>query len=169
MRISQIYYKTAFICLLFLSPTAQANSVACFTSSMGQFCIELLNHRHPLLPPTFSSTSIAMPTQTEFFIAAFPVLLSKAAVSRLWMAPAEIRLCPLIHFLRSSMNSKFPIRAAPSPWQNWAVIPTVPPANGSSIWLTIPPIWTIKTVALRYLGALFSMAWPFSMRWQSCP
>ena len=53
MRISQIYYKTAFICLLFLSPTAQANSVACFTSSMGQFCIELFESQTPTTTANF--------------------------------------------------------------------------------------------------------------------
>ncbi|MBK7492635.1 MAG: peptidylprolyl isomerase [Nitrosomonas sp.] len=53
MRISQIYYKTAFICLLFLSPTAQANSVACFTSSMGQFCIELFESQTPITTANF--------------------------------------------------------------------------------------------------------------------
>ena len=53
MRISQIYYKAAFICLLFLSPTAQANSVACFTSSMGQFCIELFESQTPITTANF--------------------------------------------------------------------------------------------------------------------
>ncbi|MBX9917446.1 MAG: peptidylprolyl isomerase [Nitrosomonas sp.] len=53
MRISRIYYKAAFICLLFLSPTAQANSVACFTSSMGQFCIELFETQTPITTANF--------------------------------------------------------------------------------------------------------------------
>lgn len=53
MCISQIYYKTAFICLLFLSPTAQANSVACFTSNMGQFCIELFESQTPITTANF--------------------------------------------------------------------------------------------------------------------
>jgi len=53
MRISQIYYKAAFICLLFLSPTAQANSVACFTSSIGQFCIELFETQTPITTANF--------------------------------------------------------------------------------------------------------------------
>lgn len=53
MRVSQIYYKAAFICLLFLSPTAQANSVACFTSSMGQFCIELFESQTPTTTANF--------------------------------------------------------------------------------------------------------------------
>ena len=53
MRISQIYYKAAFICLLFLSPMAQANSVACFTSSMGQFCIELFETETPITTANF--------------------------------------------------------------------------------------------------------------------
>lgn len=53
MRISRIYYKAAFICLLFLSPTAQANSVACFTSSMGQFCIELFETQIPITTANF--------------------------------------------------------------------------------------------------------------------
>lgn len=53
MRISQIYYKAAFICLLFLSPMAQANSVACFTSSMGQFCIELFETQTPITTANF--------------------------------------------------------------------------------------------------------------------
>lgn len=53
MRISRIYYKAAFICLLFLSPMAQANSVACFTSSMGQFCIELFETQTPITTANF--------------------------------------------------------------------------------------------------------------------
>ena len=53
MRISQIYSKAAFICLLFLSPMAQANSVACFTSSMGQFCIELFETQTPITTANF--------------------------------------------------------------------------------------------------------------------
>lgn len=53
MRIPQIFYKAAFICLLFLSPTAQANSVACFTSSMGQFCIELFETQTPITTANF--------------------------------------------------------------------------------------------------------------------
>lgn len=53
MRISRIYYKAASICLLFLSPTAQANSVACFTSSMGQFCIELFETQIPITTANF--------------------------------------------------------------------------------------------------------------------
>jgi len=53
MRISQIYSKAAFICLLFLSPMAQANSVACFTSSMGQFCIELFESQTPITTANF--------------------------------------------------------------------------------------------------------------------
>ena len=53
MRISQIYYKATFICLLFLSPTAQANSVACFTSSIGQFCIELFETQTPITTANF--------------------------------------------------------------------------------------------------------------------
>lgn len=53
MRISQIYSQAAFICLLFLSPMAQANSVACFTSSMGQFCIELFESQTPITTANF--------------------------------------------------------------------------------------------------------------------
>lgn len=53
MRISQIYSKAAFICLLFLSSMAQANSVACFTSSMGQFCIELFETQTPITTANF--------------------------------------------------------------------------------------------------------------------
>ncbi|MXS82586.1 peptidylprolyl isomerase [Nitrosomonas oligotropha] len=53
MRISQIYSKAAFICLIFLSPMAQANSVACFTSSMGQFCIELFETETPITTANF--------------------------------------------------------------------------------------------------------------------
>lgn len=53
MRISQISYKAAFTCLLLLSSMAQANSVACFTSSMGQFCIELFESQTPITTANF--------------------------------------------------------------------------------------------------------------------
>ncbi|QOJ23969.1 MAG: peptidylprolyl isomerase [Gammaproteobacteria bacterium] len=56
MRISQIYPKVAFfICLLFSSSTTQANSVACFTSNMGQFCIELFEIQTPVTTANFLS------------------------------------------------------------------------------------------------------------------
>lgn len=54
MRISDIYSKFAFsICLLFSSAMAQANSVACFTSNMGQFCIELFDTQTPVTTANF--------------------------------------------------------------------------------------------------------------------
>lgn len=53
MRISQIYYKAAFIYLLLLSPMAQANPVACFTTNMGQFCIELFETQTPITTANF--------------------------------------------------------------------------------------------------------------------
>ncbi|MBS0424337.1 MAG: peptidylprolyl isomerase [Proteobacteria bacterium] len=54
MRVSQTYSKIVFsICLLFSSPMTQANSVACFTSNMGQFCIELFDTQTPVTTANF--------------------------------------------------------------------------------------------------------------------
>ena len=54
MRISETYSKIAFfICLSFSSTIAQANSVACFTSNMGQFCIELFETQTPITTANF--------------------------------------------------------------------------------------------------------------------
>lgn len=54
MRISQTYSKVAFlICLFFSSPMTQANPVACFTSNMGQFCIELFETQTPVTTANF--------------------------------------------------------------------------------------------------------------------
>lgn len=54
MRISQTYSKVAFLVCLFLSsPVTQANSVACFTSNMGQFCIELFDTQAPVTTANF--------------------------------------------------------------------------------------------------------------------
>lgn len=54
MRISQTYSKVAFlICLFFSAPMAQANPVACFTSNMGQFCIELFETQTPVTTANF--------------------------------------------------------------------------------------------------------------------
>ncbi|MBS0588782.1 MAG: peptidylprolyl isomerase [Proteobacteria bacterium] len=54
MRTAQTYSKVAFlICLFFSSPMAQANSVACFSSNMGQFCIELFDTQTPVTTANF--------------------------------------------------------------------------------------------------------------------
>lgn len=54
MRIFQTYSKVAFlICLFFSSPMTQANPVACFTSNMGQFCIELFETQTPVTTANF--------------------------------------------------------------------------------------------------------------------
>jgi len=54
MHISQTYSKVAFlICLFFSSPMTQANPVACFTSNMGQFCIELFETQTPVTTANF--------------------------------------------------------------------------------------------------------------------
>lgn len=54
MHLIQKYYKTAlFTCLVFLSSSTQANSVACFNTNMGQFCIELFDTQTPLTTANF--------------------------------------------------------------------------------------------------------------------
>ncbi|MBA3756463.1 MAG: peptidylprolyl isomerase [Nitrosomonas sp.] len=56
MRLIQKYYKTALLtCLFFLSSSTQANSVACFNTNMGQFCIELFETRTPVTTANFLS------------------------------------------------------------------------------------------------------------------
>ena len=56
MRLIQKYYKTTlFTCLLFLSSSTQANSVACFNTNMGQFCIELFDTHTPITTANFIS------------------------------------------------------------------------------------------------------------------
>lgn len=54
MRLIQKYYKTTlFTCLFFLSSGTQANSVACFNTNMGQFCIELFDTQTPVTTANF--------------------------------------------------------------------------------------------------------------------
>ncbi|SNX59705.1 peptidyl-prolyl cis-trans isomerase A (cyclophilin A) [Nitrosomonas ureae] len=56
MRASPILYKTVlFACLCFLSPITHANRVACFTTNMGQFCIELFETQTPVTTANFIS------------------------------------------------------------------------------------------------------------------
>lgn len=54
MRLIQTSYKTAlFACLFFLANNTQANSIACFNTNMGQFCIELFETQTPLTTANF--------------------------------------------------------------------------------------------------------------------
>ncbi|MDE2388465.1 MAG: peptidylprolyl isomerase, partial [Betaproteobacteria bacterium] len=54
MRIAQTNPKILFLIFLFFSsPTVQANSVACFISNMGQFCIELFDTQTPVTTANF--------------------------------------------------------------------------------------------------------------------
>jgi peptidyl-prolyl cis-trans isomerase A (cyclophilin A) len=54
MRHIQIYCKTILLAGLFLtSPIAQANSVTCFTTNMGQFCMELFETQTPVTTANF--------------------------------------------------------------------------------------------------------------------
>ncbi len=54
MHLFQKYYKTAlFTCLFFLPSSTQANSVACFNTNMGQFCIELFDTQTPATTASF--------------------------------------------------------------------------------------------------------------------
>ena len=54
MRLIQPYCKTAlFTCLFFASSITQANPVACFTTNMGQFCIELFETQTPVTAANF--------------------------------------------------------------------------------------------------------------------
>ncbi|PXW82424.1 peptidyl-prolyl cis-trans isomerase A (cyclophilin A) [Nitrosomonas sp. Nm84] len=56
MYFIQKYYKTAlFACLLLSASIAKANPVACFSTNMGQFCIELLETQTPLTTANFLS------------------------------------------------------------------------------------------------------------------
>ena len=54
MRLIQKHYRAAlFVCLLLSSPITQANPVACFNTSMGQFCIELFKTHTPATTENF--------------------------------------------------------------------------------------------------------------------
>lgn len=54
MRHIQIYCKTLLLACLFLaSPITQANSVACFTTNLGQFCMELFETQTPVTTANF--------------------------------------------------------------------------------------------------------------------
>lgn len=54
MRINTVLYKTILLtCLLFSSPLTQANQVACFSTNMGQFCIELFETQTPITTANF--------------------------------------------------------------------------------------------------------------------
>ncbi|WP_297326039.1 peptidylprolyl isomerase [Nitrosomonas sp.] len=54
MYFIQKYYKTALFACLLLSPTiAKANPIACFSTNMGQFCIELFETKTPLTTANF--------------------------------------------------------------------------------------------------------------------
>lgn len=56
MRTSPTLYKTVlFAYLCFLSPITHANQVACFTTNMGQFCIELFETQTPVTTANFIS------------------------------------------------------------------------------------------------------------------
>lgn len=56
MRTSPTLYKTVlFAYLCFLSPITHANQVACFTTNMGQFCIELFETQTPITTANFIS------------------------------------------------------------------------------------------------------------------
>jgi peptidyl-prolyl cis-trans isomerase A (cyclophilin A) len=56
MRLIQTYYKSVlFVGLFFSSPMTQANSVACFDTNMGQFCIELFDTQTPITTANFLS------------------------------------------------------------------------------------------------------------------
>ncbi len=47
------YKTTLFACLFFLANNTQANSIACFNTNMGQFCIELFETQTPLTTANF--------------------------------------------------------------------------------------------------------------------
>ena len=54
MRLIPTSYKTAlFACLFFLANNTQANSIACFNTNMGQFCVELFETQTPLTTANF--------------------------------------------------------------------------------------------------------------------
>lgn len=54
MRVSSPLYKIVlFACLYFLSPITHANQVACFTTDIGQFCIELFETQTPITTANF--------------------------------------------------------------------------------------------------------------------
>lgn len=54
MRISPALYKSVLLASLFFSsPITHANRVACFTTNMGQFCIELFETRTPITTANF--------------------------------------------------------------------------------------------------------------------
>lgn len=54
MYFIQKHYKTALFACLLLSPSiAKANPVACFSTNMGQFCIELFETQTPLTTANF--------------------------------------------------------------------------------------------------------------------
>ncbi|PSJ17503.1 peptidylprolyl isomerase [Nitrosomonas supralitoralis] len=54
MRINTVLYKTILLtCLLFSSPLTQANQVACFSTNMGQFCMELFETQTPITTANF--------------------------------------------------------------------------------------------------------------------
>lgn len=54
MRLSPALYKTVLVvCLFFSSPITHANRVACFTTNMGQFCIELFETQTPITTTNF--------------------------------------------------------------------------------------------------------------------
>ncbi len=54
MRPIQTSYKTALFAYMFFLPTiTQANPIACFNTSMGQFCIELFETQTPLTTANF--------------------------------------------------------------------------------------------------------------------
>lgn len=56
MYFIQKYYKAALFACLLLSPIiTKANPVACFSTNMGQFCIELLETQTPLTTANFLS------------------------------------------------------------------------------------------------------------------
>ncbi|MBY0473836.1 MAG: peptidylprolyl isomerase [Nitrosomonas sp.] len=54
MRLNPALYKTVLlVCLFFSSPITHANKVACFTTNMGQFCIELFETQTPITTTNF--------------------------------------------------------------------------------------------------------------------
>lgn len=56
MYLIKKHYKTAFFaCLLLSSSMTQANSVACFNTNMGNFCIELFETQTPITTANFLS------------------------------------------------------------------------------------------------------------------
>ncbi len=56
MRLIQTSNRTVlFVCLFFFATITQANSVACFNTNMGQFCIELLETQTPITTANFLS------------------------------------------------------------------------------------------------------------------